>query len=943
MAGYRLDAPAGTALDRSRELSFTLNGRRFSGYAGDTLASALLAAGERFIGRSFKYHRPRGIASCGAEEPTGLLDVGEGARRTPNSRATDTALVDGLMARSGNAWPSLRWDLAALNSLLGKALTAGFYYKTFMWPSWHLFEPAIRRAAGLGHAADGADPDRYEEISLRTELLVVGAGLAGLEAAATAAEAGRHVLIMESDAWAGGWAATLASPELAPLLERVRRAGVEIRLSTTVFGLYDHGLAVAISPGEGVVRERTLKIRAERIILATGAFDRPMLFPDNDRPGLMFAHAAERYAQYYGVAVGRRIVLATACDAGLQLAERLRGRGLAVEAVLDRRAGDCIVGVSGRSGVSAVRVARPDGSGLRELACDALLHTGGLTPNVSLHSQAGGGLRWDDESSMFVPARLAPGVDVVGACAGVFDTDAAREHARRIGRGEAAPAPVGGLGQVPADNATPASARPKGKVFVDLQNDVCAGDIAQAAQENYRSVEHLKRYTTTGMATDQGKNSNVNALVMIGGLTGRAPAEVGTTKFRPPFKPVTLGAIAAGRSGERYRPLRRLPAHAFHAARGAAFEDFGGWLRPAAYLQPGETLEAAARREAAQTRRGVALFEASSLGKIEVFGPDAAAFLDLMYVGTMSTLAVGAARYGLLLGENGVVVDDGIVARLGPQHFWVNTSSGGVERTALAFEEWLQCEYVDLRVLVQPVTSQWGNVTLAGPQAWTLLAAAGFDAALAPAAMMHMSLRVTEYAGTTMRVLRASFSGELGYEINLPALQTQALFERMWAVGQAAGLDLGLYGIEALMLMRLEKGYLHIGSDTDGTTLPQDLGMLRGLDKKAANFVGRRSLLSEAGRDADRKQLVGLLPLDRRTPLPVGTHICTQRPPAAIDGFVTSSGFSPALGQPVALAMLTRGAQRLGERVRVFHMNQAIEAEVVTTPFFDAAGERLHG
>jgi len=943
MAGYRLGAPAGTALDRSRELRFTFDGRAFTGLAGDTLASALLAAGERFIGRSFKYHRPRGIVSCGAEEPTGLLDVGEGAWRTPNCRATDVMLSDGLVARTGNAWPGLRWDLGAVNGLLGKALTAGFYYKTFMWPNWHLFEPAIRRAAGLGHAADGADPDRYDEVTLQAEVLVVGAGLAGLEAATAAAETGRQVLLLEADAWAGGWAVTQASPELAPLLARARQVGVEIRCSTTVFGLYDHGLAVAIAPGDGRVRERTLKVRAGRTILATGAFDRPMLFPDNDRPGVMFAHAAERYARHYGVAVGRHVVLATACDAGLQLAGRLRGLGLAVDAVLDRREGDCIVGVVGRSGVRAVRVARPDGSGRRELPCDALLHTGGLTPNVGLHSQAGGGLRWDEPASMFVPARLAAGVDVVGACAGAFDADAAREHARRIGRGERAPAPVGGLGRVPADNATPASARGRGKVFVDLQNDVCASDIAQAAQENYRSVEHLKRYTTTGMATDQGKNSNVNALVMMGGLTGRAPAVVGTTKFRPPFKPVTLGAIAAGRTGERYRPLRRLPAHAFHAAHGACFEDFGGWLRPAAYSRPGEALEAAARREAAQTRRGVSMFEASPLGKFEVFGPDAAAFLDLMYVGTMSTLPVGSARYGLLLGENGVVVDDGIVARLGPQHFWVNTTSSGAERTALAFEEWLQCERMDLRVLVQPVTSQWGTVTLAGPQAWALLAAAGFDAALAPAAMKHMTLRDIDHAGTRMRVLRASFSGELGYELSLPALQTQALIERLWQVGRGAGLEPGLYGIEALMLMRLEKGYLHIGADTDGTTLPQDVGMLRGLDRKAADFVGRRSLLSEAGRDAGRKQLVGLLSLDRRTQLPVGAHICEHRPPAPIDGFVTSSGFSPALGHPVAMAMLARGTQRLGERVRVFHMNQTMEAEVVKMPFFDAAGERLHG
>jgi len=443
------------------------------------------------------------------------------------------------------------------------------------------------------------------------------------------------------------------------------------------------------------------------------------------------------------------------------------------------------------------------------------------------------------------------------------------------------------------------------------------------------------------MATDQGKTSNVNAIVVMGGATQRAAGEVGTTRFRPPYKPVTLGAIVAGRSGERYRPLRRMPAHDFHVARGARFEEFGGWLRPAAYPRPGESIEQAGEREAAHTRRSVCLFEASPLGKIEVIGPDAAAFLDLMYVGTMSTLPVGGARYGVLCNENGIVVDDGIVARLGPEHFWVNTTSSGAERTALAFDEWLQCEYVDLRVFVLPVLSQWGNVTVAGPKAWQLLAAAGFDAALAPTSMKHMTMRERPFGGSCVRVLRASFSGELGYEINLPALHTPSLIERLWQVGQ--DFDVGVYGVDALMLMRLEKGFIHVGADTDGTTMPQDIGYARGIDKKAANFVGRRSLSRPAGRDGGRLQLVGLLPLDRRTRLPVGAHVAPGPPPGAVEGFVTSSGFSPALQHPVALGLLQRGSTRIGERVRVFHLGTEIAAEVVKTPFFDPAGERLHG
>lgn len=945
MAGYRLPEPVGDALDRSRALGFTFNGRVFKGFAGDTLASALLANGERLIGRSFKYHRPRGIVTCGVEEPTGLLDIGDGARRVPNTRATDIALADGMVARTGNAWPSVRFDVGAINSLFASVMTAGFYYKTFMWPNWHWFEPMIRRMAGLGHAGDGVDPDRYDELSLKTDVLVVGAGLAGLEAAVAAAERGAQVLLLESERWAGGWAATLgpAGP-VADLIARARRAQVDIRLQTTVFGLYDHGLAVAVQSCNDAVRERTLKVRAKRTILATGAFDRPMLFPGNDKPGVMLAHGAERYAKHYGVAVGQRVVLATACDAGLELVARLRNLGLNVVDVFDRRKGDHVVEVRGRTTVDTVVVANERHGGRRTIDADTVLHTGGLTPNVSLHSQAGGGLKWDDEASMFVPSRLADGVIPVGACAGVFDITHALEHARQVGLGRIVAAPVGGVGRVPSDNGPPrnSSRAPRDKIFIDLQNDVCDSDIALAARENFRSVEHLKRYTTTGMATDQGKTSNVNALVAMGLLTRRTPDQVGTTKFRPPYKPVTLGAIVAGRSGERYRPLKRMPAHTFHEAQGALFEEFGGWLRPAAYPKQGETLEAAAEREASHTRGSVSLFEGSPLGKIEVYGPDAAAFLDLMYVGTMSTLAVGSARYGLLLNENGIVADDGIVARLGPDHFWVNTTSGGSERIALAFEEWLQCEFVDLRVLIQPVVSQWGNVTVAGPSAWKLLEAAGFDASLAPASMKHMTMREIDYAGARVRVMRASFSGELGYEINLPSLLTQSLIERLWKVGRAFGLDVGLYGVEALMLMRLEKGFLHVGADTDGTTLPQDIGMLRGLDKKAANFVGRRSLLRAAGLDKNRMQLVGLVPVDRATRLAVGAHIVPHKPPAPIEGYVTSSGFSPTLKHPVALAMLVRGSQRVGDRLRIHHLDTEILAEVVKTPFFDPTGERLN-
>jgi len=936
VSGYRLPAPQGCWIDRSRAMGFSFNGQPLSGLAGDTLASALLASGVQHTGRSFKLHRPRGIVSAGMEEPTGLLDVGEGATRTPNTRASDIELYDGLIARTGNAWPSLRWDLGALAGRFSELLPAGFYYKTFMWPHWHSFEPAIRRAAGLGHAADAADPERYDDVSRVVDTLVVGGGPAGLAAARAAAEAGREVLLMHASAQAAG-----AAP------------GIDLVTRCTVFGLYDHGLVAAVQTLGGHVRERLWRVRARRIILACGALERPMLFPDNDRPGIMLAGAVQRYAERFGVACGRTVVITAACDSAYAMAARLLQAGVNVAALVDHRdqAGvpvpegltvlraSAIVAVQGARGVQGVSLASHDGRTRLELEADCLASAGGWTPFVNLYSMAGGALRWNDGAAMFVPSRQLAGIELVGACAGAFDTEAALDHARRVGAGASGLPTVGGVGLVPRLNLPRAPF--KGKVFVDLQNDVVADDVTLAAREHYRSVEHLKRYTTMGMATDQGKTSNVNALVLMGQATGRTPAEVGTTKFRPPVKPVTLNALAAGRVGARLAPLRRLPAQDWHVARGGLFEEFGGWLRPAAYPRTGESLLAAAEREAWQVRQTVGLFEGSPLGKIEVYGPDAARFLDLMYVGTMSSLPVGAARYGLLLGENGVVVDDGIVARLGEQHFWVNTTSGGVARAVEAFEEWLQCEHVHLQVLITPVTSAWGNVTVSGPKAWALLNAAGFDAALAPGQMKHMSMREVCRGGRPLRVLRASFNGELGYEINLPATQTQGLLERLWAVGQ----DLGVvaYGIEALMIMRTEKGFLHIGADTDGTTLPGDVGMDRGIAKKSANFVGRRSLLRPAALDAGRLQLVGLIPLDGRSRLPVGAHITPRRPPAPIDGFVTSSCHSPSLGHPIALAMLKSGRQRLGEEITAYHLGAPVRARVVATPFFDPQGERLNG
>jgi sarcosine oxidase, subunit alpha len=968
MTASRLAAPWGTRLDRAQRLCFEFNGSSLSGYAGDTLASALLANGLQLVGRSFKLHRPRGIFSCGVEEPTGVVDLSVGATRTPNMRATGVELYDGLVANSVNCWPSVGFDVGAINSRFAALLPAGFYYKTFKWPNWHLFEPTIRRMAGLGRASGKPDPDRYEEASARADVLVIGGGLAGLGAAVAAAEAGADTLLLASGLTLGGALAWRADAQVSELIARAERCGVRRMTRTLAFGIYDHNLVCAretwpvpdLREKGGVLRERLWKIRARDVIAAAGAFERPMIFPNNDRPGVMLAGAADKYAHAFGVACGQRVVIAANSDSAYGVAASLLAAGVNVIALVDRRPQSDIgaqaasvrtlmsAGIAKVGGTRAVRnctVISTDTDGARpeRLDCDLILSAGGHAPAVHLHSQAGGKLRWVDESAMFVPDGAAPGVWSAGACAGIFTRDTALNHAAELGtalaQGRAAPmAAAEGAGRSLAATHVPGVA---GKQFVDLQNDVTTGDVGLAAQENYRSVEHLKRYTTTGMGTDQGKTSNINALVLMGEFTGREPADVGTTKFRPPFAPVTLGLLAGRRVGSLYRPLKYLPAHEWHEARGALFEQFGNWVRPAAYPMLNESLESAAQREAGAVRRTAGLLDGSPLGKLEIFGPDAAHFLDLMYVGTMSNLNPGQARYGLLLNENGIVVDDGIVARLGPQHYWVNTTSAGVERTAAAFEEWLQCEYTQLRVLVTPVTSRWGNVTVAGPRAWSWLASVGFDPGLAPSAMKHMTLRESTLDGVPLRVLRASFSGELGYEINVPADHVGALLERLWErAGKFAAVP---YGIEALEIMRTEKGFIHIGTDTDGTTLPQDIGFARALERKAANFVGRRSLLRPAARDLDRFQLVALSPADRRTVLPVGAQVSAAAPPMRTEGHVTSSYWSPELGCPVALGMLARGTQRLGEKLRVHHLGKVIDAEVVKAPFIDPKGERLRG
>jgi sarcosine oxidase subunit alpha len=978
--------PAGGRIDRTRPLAFRFDGRSYAGYDGDTLASALLANGVHLTSRSFKERRPRGILSAGSEESHALVAVGEGGRRTPSARATLEPLVEGLVAASQHGWPSLRFDVGAVNGAFHPFLPAGFYNKTFKWPNWETYEPAIRRLASLGTAPRQRDAERYLWRNAHCDLLVVGGGAAGLVAALVAARAGARVLLAESDAaFGGGLLARCGSfggvaPEawIAPIVsELAATPGVRLLTRTTVVGAFDHGAFSALevaAPGRQRWRERWWRIRARRAILATGAIEQPLVFPDNDRPGVLLADAARVYLQRYAVAIGRRVLVATNNDSAYRVALELRAAGIEVATVADSRAEvrDELVSALAGAGIAlekGTRIERTAGR-LRvrcadlvaanvarsQVACDTIAMSGGWNPAAQLYGQAGGRLRFDERLACLVPDGKLAAIRAVGAAAGTFDprgaldeaASAAAELLGEIGRAvepdaapwaavaaESAAAPVGELGC--------ASATRRDRAWVDFGHDVTAADIDLAVRENFVSVEHLKRYTTVGMSVDQGKTSNLNALAILAERTGRPIGAVGTTKFRPPVTPVSLGAIAGGRLGAFLRPTRLLPSHDRQLAAGAHFEDFGFWRRPATYPRPGESEEATIAREVLAVRRTAGIFEASPLGKILVRGADAGRFLDFIYANAVSDLKPGRVRYGVMLTEKGIVMDDGVCGRLGEEEFWVGSSSGNATRVALWLEEWLQCQWTEWRVVTTDLTSQWATVTVAGPRARDIVGALGADIDLGRDAFPHMSVRSGRLGGVACRIFRVSFSGELTYEVSVPADHGAALWDALVAAGEPHGAM--PLGVEALLVLRTEKGYLHVGADTDGTTVPDDIGFGAAIARKRVDFVGRRSLSLPENLRPDRLQLVGLRCVGPTAPFLAGGHLLEGgrvTPPVESVGYLTSACFSPTLGAHLGLGMLRRGRQRTGEVVTIFEGGATTRAEVVAPTHYDPAGERLH-
>ncbi|TGV09582.1 sarcosine oxidase subunit alpha family protein [Mesorhizobium sp. M8A.F.Ca.ET.173.01.1.1] len=960
MTASRL-ATGGSAIDRSRPLRFSFDGTSVDGFAGDTIASALLANDVAVVGRSFKYHRPRGIWGAGVEEPNALVDIG-GSRATPNTRATTEPARDGLVAKSVNATPNALSDRNAFLDRFSRFIPAAFYYKTFMWPDWHMFEPRIRAMAGLGKVdTDWTSSGPADQINHHCDVLVVGAGPAGLAAAKLAAGVGLSVTLVDDQRKPGGSLGHRASEIdggpaagwLEETLATLAAGGHLILPSTTAFGIYDHNL-VGLNQRHFDGRPDTLwRVRPRRIVLATGAIERPLPFANNDLPGILSADAALAYLRRHAVLVGRRVVVATNNDSAYEVAEAIAEAGAEVTLVDIRRDGMPAAPArirlfKGRALASAAGRLRVEGVTLDDgtrLDADCVLVSGGWTPTIHLFGQAKGKLAWSEARAAFLPGNPVDGISVAGAAAGAVSLSDVFASAEKAGAS---------LGQTEA--VTPRSTGPeatagivaawpvpgsKGRIWIDYQNDVTVKDVELAARENFVSVEHLKRYTTLGMATDQGKTSNLPGLALMAGITGRTVPEVGTTTYRPPFTPVPLASFAGARAGELMAPVRRLPLENVHRASGAVFQEYGGWLRPAHYGGPNADAGRAIQDEAFRARRSVALFDGSTLGKIEVIGPRAAEFVDFLYYNTMSTLKPGRCRYGFMLSENGVVFDDGVLVRLDEHRFVVSCSSSHVAAVHARLEEWRQDRFGRGAVYIHNATSEMATLTVSGPNAGKLLETVGLGLSLADADLPHMAIGHGNYAEDEVRIARVSFTGDRSYEVSIRADRAEPLWAHLRQAGQA--FDAVLIGLEALMILRAEKGFIVIGKDTDGTTLPHDLGVAGPRTKRQSEFVGRRSLFTEEASRGDRLQLVGLTVPQGEAPLPTGAH-GVKRSDGRLhsQGFVTSSYQSPTLGQPVALGLIERGAARHGETIEIQHLGKLRTATIAAPCAYDPSGDRLN-
>ncbi|TCD11395.1 sarcosine oxidase subunit alpha [Oricola cellulosilytica] len=986
-------------LTPANPVRFTFDGKAYSGLQGDTIASALIASGVHLVGRSFKYHRPRGILSDGPEEPNALVGVRrDAARATPNVRATVQEIYDGLNAVSQNRWPSLSFDVGAVNDIASPLFSAGFYYKTFMWPkvAWeHVYEPFIRNAAGLGQAPTEPDPDHYAAQYAHCDVLVIGGGVAGLSAALAAAESGARVILCDERAafggalrfeaearldgkpgydWAQDAAATLAAMDNVRILSR-----------TTAFGYYAQnfvGLAERVTehlaaPAADAPRERLWQVRAGRVIIAAGAIERHMVFANNDRPGIMLASAARTFLNHHGVAVGRKVGVYTANDSAYAAAIDLKKAGIDIPAIVDVRdnpqgsaidearafgirvlTGHAVTGTGGKLRVASMIVEPNKGGAAEIIPVDALIMSAGWTPSVHMFSQSRGKVAWDAATERFLPGTYAQDCVSIGACNGtdrleesVSEAIAAGESAAKATRKRAKKSKVkiavegGGDWTGSMLGAGPNGANGKViKAFVDFQNDVTAKDIRLAVQEGMHSIEHVKRFTTNGMATDQGKLSNLHGLAIAAEALGREIPKVGLTTFRAPYTPTTFGAIVGHARGELFDPARHTPMHESEVAAGAVFEDVGPWKRAWYYPRAGEDMHAAVNRECRTVREVAGMFDATTLGKIEVVGPDAAEFLNLIYTNPFLKLGVGRLRYGIMCREDGFIYDDGVVGRMAEDRFHVTTTTGGAPRVLQHMEDYLQTEFPHMKVWLTSTTEQWAVIAVQGPKAREIIEpfVEGID--LSNEAFPHMSVREGTFCGVPTRLFRMSFTGETGFEINVPADYGRQVWEKVYERGKSMGMC--LYGTETMHVLRAEKGYIIVGQDTDGTVTPYDAGLGWAVGKNKTDFVGIRGLKRPDLVADGRRQLVGLKVKDGKTVLEEGAQIVAdpnQPVPMKMIGWVSSSYWSENCGRPIALALVEGGFERMGRTLYVPMPDRAIEVEVTGTVFFDEEGGRING
>ena len=987
---------AGGIIDRTRPLAFEYDGVAYQGYAGDTLASALLANGVHLVARSFKYHRPRGIFSAGAEEPNAMLQLGHGSRTEPNVRATTQELYDGLIASSQNCWPSVRFDIGAINNAVSRLIPAGFYYKTFMWPPtpkwWLKYEHAIRHAAGMGRAASETDPDHYEHRYAHCDVLVIGGGVTGLASAGAAAQAGARVIVCDENAW---WAGGVFDAEIngepsqtwigTKIAELIAHPDVTLLSRTSAFGYYDGNLVGAVervtdhlaSAPAHTPRQRLWKIRAKAVVLASGAIERPIAYANNDLPGTLLSGAAATYVKRYGVRPGSRAVIFTNNDGAYADALALHAAGVAIAAVVDARpsasligalptqtsaaglsllADSVIVKAHGTQRVTAVDVAPVAGGAIRHIECDLVCVSGGWNPAVHLFSQARGKLRYDDALATFVPESSPLPITPAGAANGCFDLSKAlaQGHAAGLAAAErsgftapahrapraasAARSPSLSLWSIPARSKSD-------KCFVDLQNDVTVADIALSARENYQSIEHLKRYTTLGMGTDQGKTSNVLGLALMAQLLDVPIPKVGTTTFRPPYTPVTLGAIPGHEVGPHVEPTRYSAIHDWHAERGARFINAGLWKRPHSYPRAGESEDDAANREARNVRTYVGVVDVSTLGKIELQGRDVAELLNRVYINRWDTLAVGRCRYGVMLREDGIVMDDGTASRLSDTHYLMTTTTVNAVKVMQQLESLLQAEWPELEVFATSVTEQWTAAALSGPNSRKVLANL-VDIDISNEAFPFLAVgtcNVRTASGLVpARLFRISYSGEMAYEIHVPAARGLAMWEAVIEAGEEFGLM--PYGTEAMSTLRIEKGHVVIGAEGDGRTTADDLGMDKLVNAKKW-CIGKPLLNRPALTAPDRWQLVGLTALDGAQ-IPRGAKIVADPDRAAPNpmlGHVTSWCFSPNVDAWIALALLANGRDRHDQTLWAVSplANARVRVKVGSPVFIDPEGERL--